>query len=206
MARMFGMRERPRRRLRAVPDPQVTPSEVDDAALLGRVALGETDAFSHFYDRHAAVVFGLVLRVVRNRAMAEEVTQEVFVEVWQQATRFDAQRGTPRGWLTTMAHRRAIDRVRSEEAGRRRDENDNARKAVSDPEPVDLVIDHLDRERVRAALGELSELQRQAIEAAYFGGYTYQQVAQLLSIPEGTAKTRIRDGLIRLRDTLGVTT
>ena len=148
-----------------------------------------------------------MLAVVRDPAIAEEVTQEVYVETWRLATRFDAERGSATSWVATIARRRAIDRVRSVEASRRRDD-DAAKGDVAAPfdEVSEAVSDDLERQSVRRALDALTDTQREAVQLAYFDGLTYRQVATTLGIPEGTAKTRIRDGLSRLRDALGVTT
>ncbi len=193
----------PFRHLRSVPDP-AAPSRTDAAtAHLVRVASGDQDAFAGLYDELGGLVFGIVERVVRNRALAEEITQEVFLDVWRLAGRFDPDRGSARSWVATMAHRRSVDRVRSEEASRSRDDRVGRLEPTHTEEVADQVGDHLDRERVRQALDRLTLAQRQTIELAYFGGHSYRQVAVLLDMPEGTVKTRIRDGLIRLRDILG---
>ncbi|ASK65834.1 RNA polymerase subunit sigma [Brachybacterium avium] len=174
--------------------------------LLGRIALGDEDAFSHLYDDTAPLLFGLIRRVVRDVAMSEEVLQEVFVEVWRQATRFDAHRGSARGWLCTIAHRRAVDTVRSSEASRRRDSEEGLLQM--EQQVVDVQeegIMRVESQRVQTAMGALTSAQAEAIRLAYFGGYSHREVAALLDIPIGTAKTRIRDGMIVLRDRLGVT-
>ncbi|HEX7353102.1 sigma-70 family RNA polymerase sigma factor [Brachybacterium sp.] len=176
------------------------------AELLRRVALGDEDAFSLLYDDVAPMLFALIRRVVRDVSMSEEVLQEVFVEVWRQATRFDAHRGTAKGWLCTIAHRRAVDIVRSSEAARRRDSEEGLLQL--DQQVVDVQeegIMRVESRRVRIAMGELTAPQAEAIRLAYFGGYSHREVAALLDIPVGTAKTRIRDGMIVLRDRLGVT-
>lgn len=174
---------------------------------MGLVARGDESAFARLYDELAPLVYGIVLNVVRDPSMSDEVTQEIFVELWRIAPRFDTERGSVRSWAATIAHRRAVDRVRSEESRRRREERDHELSVVDDvTDPVAAVVDdQFDRARVRRALDELTPTQREAITLAYFGGKTYREVAALLDIPEGTAKTRIRDGLIRLRDKMGVT-
>lgn len=173
------------------------------AGLLIKSGRGDAQAFTTLYDELAPLVHGVVMRVVRDPAQSEEVTQEVFVELWRLAARYEASRGTVRAWVTTVAHRRAIDRVRSEQATRDRHERE-VRNAVID---YDVVVEDVetgfDTARVRRALGRLSPIQREAVELAYYGGHTYREVAALLDIPEGTVKTRIRDGLIRLGDELG---
>lgn len=168
------------------------------AALLARVARGDRAAFETVYDQAAALAFGTVLAVVRDQALSEEVTQEVFVEIWRTASRFDAARGSAKAWITTMAHRRAVDRVRSEQRAA-----DRERRAASAVIPYDDVAEtveaNLERQRVRCCLGSLSDLQREAVMLAFYGGYSYRQVAGLLGVPPGTVSTRLRDGLIRLR-------
>jgi RNA polymerase sigma-70 factor (ECF subfamily) len=174
--------------------------------LLTSVARGDHAAFEQLYDRMAASVFGLVRRVLRDAAQSEEVTQEVFLEVWRAAAAYDASRGTAATWVLTIAHRRAVDRVRSSQAASDRER----RAAVRDVDrPFDEVSEAVqvrsERDDVRAALSSLTDLQRQAVQLAFYGGYTHTEVSELLGVPLGTVKTRIRDGLIRLRDTLGVT-
>jgi RNA polymerase sigma-70 factor, ECF subfamily len=177
----------------------------DLADLLRRSARGDEAAFAALYDATAARLFGLVLRVVRDHAMSEEVTQEVYLDVWRQSARFDPGRGSAMSWLMTIAHRTAVDRVRASEASRRRDD---AHAATSQEVEFDTIAESaqasLEAQRVRRALTTLTDAQRHAVELAYLGGYTHTEVARLLDLPLGTAKTRIRDGLIRLRDTLGV--
>lgn len=185
------------------PEPvSVDPDDIVGALLL-RAGRGDQAAFGELYDELAPMVHGVVLKVVRDPAMSEEVTQEVFVELWRLAARFDGTKGTARSWASTLAHRRAIDRVRSEQASRDRNDRD-AQRAVAPHDVVAAEVETtLDVARVRRALAQLSDLQREAVELAYFGGHTYREVAVLLGVAEGTVKSRIRDGLIRLRDELG---
>jgi RNA polymerase sigma-70 factor (ECF subfamily) len=175
--------------------------------LLAAVTRGDEQAFATFYDRFGALVFGVIRQVLRDPSQSEEVTQEVFVEIWKTASRFDPDRGSARTWVLTMAHRRAIDRVRSEQASRDRTERVGHR---NHPRAFDEVSERVEtrfeHQQVRAALDHLTDLQREAVELAYYGGYTYREVAELLDAPLGTVKTRLRDGLIRLRDAIGVTT
>jgi RNA polymerase sigma-70 factor (ECF subfamily) len=171
--------------------------------LLGRVAKGDQEAFAAVCRHIAAPVFGAVRAVVRDVPQSEEVAQEVLVEVWQCAARFDASRGSVLAWVTTIAHRRAVDRVRSEQRSAER-ELRAAAFAVAYDDVVETAEANLDAERVRRCLGSLTELQREAVTLAYYGGYTYRQVAGLLGVAAGTVSTRMRDGLIRLRDCLGV--
>lgn len=189
--------------LRALP-PEAPPT--GPAELLREIALGDEDAFSRLYDQTAPLLLALIRRVVRDMAISEEVLQEVFVEVWRQATRFDARRGSARAWLCTIAHRRAVDTVRSSEAARRRDSEEGL--ARLEAQVVDVQEEGLMRvetQRVQVAMAALTSVQADAIRLAYFGGYSHREVASLLDIPVGTAKTRIRDGMIVLRDRLGVT-
>lgn len=173
--------------------------------LLLRVARDDDAAFEELYDEVAGVVYGLIRRVLRDPAQSEEVAQEVLVEVWRTAPRFDPARGGAMAWITTMAHRRAVDRVRSAQAATDREER-AARHAAEIPhdEVAEQVVDRLERERVRRCLERLTAPQRESVTLAYYGGHTYREVAELLKIPLGTVKTRMRDGLIRLRDCLGV--
>jgi RNA polymerase sigma-70 factor (ECF subfamily) len=174
--------------------------------LLALVARGDSSAFAALYDVLAPQVLGMTRHVLRNPAQAEEVTQEVFLDVWRTATRYDPARAGVRTWVLTMAHRRAVDRVRSEQAAGDRDQRAAARHAPVPPhdEVAEAVQAGLEREQVRRCLGSLSDLQKEAVTMAYWSGYTHREVAQLLAAPLGTVKTRIRDGLIRLRDCLGV--
>jgi RNA polymerase sigma-70 factor (ECF subfamily) len=155
------------------------------------------------YDELAALVHGIVLGVVRDPAQSEEVTQEVFVELWRLAPRYDESRGAVKAWAATVARRRAIDRVRSEQSARNRLERDAQKRVTETDSVVEAVESTLDQARVRRALGNLTSTQREAVELAYFGGHTYREVAVLLDVAEGTVKSRIRDGMIRLRDELG---
>jgi RNA polymerase sigma-70 factor, ECF subfamily len=178
-------------------------SREDLAALLGQVARGDRGAFEEVYARVAGPVFGLVRSVVRDPSMSEEVTQEVLVEVWRAASRFDARKGSAMAWVTTIAHRRAVDRVRSEQRSARREQR-AASTVIAYNDVAEAVEASLDRERVRRCLGSLTDLQCEAVTLAYYGGYSYREVAGLLGVPAGTVSTRMRDGLIRLRDCMGV--
>lgn len=182
-------------------------ASVTDDDLLRQVARGDQAAFAAVYDRYAGVVFGVIRRVVRDPAQSEEVAQEVMVEAWRTAVRFDPDRGSVRTWLCTMAHRRAVDRVRSEQSSRERTERVGRETHDPDHDHVsESVVIRIEHQQVRDALATLTDLQREAVALAYFGGYTYREVAELLDAPLGTVKTRMRDGLIRLRDAMGVTT
>ncbi|WP_372593519.1 sigma-70 family RNA polymerase sigma factor [Actinotalea sp.] len=187
------------------PHPAEPPAERAPEALLADVALGDEDAFELLYARIAGPVFGLAVRILRDRDLAQDVAQEVLGEVWRLAARFDPERGTAMGWVLTMAHRRAVDRVRREEVRTATISKEAATWVAADH---DVVVDTLERQwdaaLVRRAMGTLTTIQREAIELAFFRGYTHQQVSAALDVPLGTAKTRIRDGLIRLRDAMGV--
>ncbi|MEO8519375.1 MAG: ECF RNA polymerase sigma factor SigK [Dermatophilaceae bacterium] len=177
------------------------------AQLLKACSLGDEAAFAKLYDATSVRLFGLVLRVVRDRAQSEEVTQDAYLDIWRNSARFDPGRGSAISWLMTIGHRKAVDRVRSAEAARRRDTAYEARdQATPFDQTAEQAHSNLDAQRVQRALGVLTEAQRGALELAYFGGYTHREVAEMLDLPLGTAKTRIRDGLIRLRDTLGLET
>lgn len=174
---------------------------------MGCVARGDKDAFAELYDLVVGRVHAVVLSVLRDRAQAEEVTQEVMVEVWRSAARFDPARASVRTWAATLAHRRAVDRVRSSQASRNRDQADLHRSAGASSGVAEISeeVEHREeREQLGEALAKLSETQRESIQLAYFGGHTYREVAALLGTPEGTVKTRIRDGLNRLRSIMEV--
>jgi RNA polymerase sigma-70 factor, ECF subfamily len=182
------------------------PAERADAdldTLLTHVAKGDQAAFEALYDRLAASVYGLIRKVLRNPSQAEEVSQEVLLEVWRTASRFDRARGSAVTWVLTIAHRRAIDRVRAEEAATAREQRSAQAPAAID-EVAETVEASMDAERLRRCLAGLTEVQRESITLAYYGGYSYAQVAALLDTALGTIKTRIRDGLTRLRACLGV--
>lgn len=175
------------------------------AELLRLSSRGDEQAFARLYDATATRVFGLAVRVVRDPAQAEEVTQEAFLEIWRTASRFDPDRGSPLAWLLTITHRKAVDRVRSAEAATRRDTTYHEQnQPVEHDSTAEAAHVSLEAHRVRGALAALTEVQREAVGLAYFGGYTHTEVATMLDLPVGTAKTRIRDGLIRLRDAMGV--
>jgi RNA polymerase sigma-70 factor (ECF subfamily) len=184
--------------LRLVPAHE--PPDVDH--LVGRVAVGDAHAFELLYDELSSAVFGLARRVVRDPARAEDVTQEVFLEVWRKAARFDRALGRARTWVMTIAHRRAVDAVRRSESQRRQEEHQVTVSEVGRDEPVDTVLEAEERGAVRQCLDTLTELQLESVRLAYFNGYTYTEVAALLEKPLPTIKTRMRDGLIRLRDCL----
>jgi RNA polymerase sigma-70 factor, ECF subfamily len=194
------------------PDPNVARPRLASAqpgaaneldGLLLRVARGDQDAFEAVYDRIAGPAYGVIRKVVRDPAQSEEVTQEVLLEIWRTAARFDPAMGSAATWAMTIAHRRAIDRVRSVVAAAEREQMTADFRIPAD-EVAEAVEASLDRERVRRCLGGLTEAQRESITLAYYGGYSYREVAAVLGTALGTVKTRIRDGLIRMRDCLGV--
>jgi RNA polymerase sigma-70 factor (ECF subfamily) len=173
---------------------------------LARVARGDKAAFAVVYDRTAARVLGLIRRILIDPAQSEEVCQEVFLEIWQTASRFEPNKGQATTWILTMAHRRAIDRIRSSQAGRDRDLRIGVRDFHRDYDDVSERAEiRLENERVMRAMQQLTELQRQAITLAYYEGFTQTEISAKLGVPLGTIKTRLRDGMIRLRDAMGVT-
>ena len=202
---MFGM-------LTLVPRPsnpadrlEYAEQPVSRESLLARIANGDQEAFSALYDEVAPRVLGLIRRLVVDHSQSEEVAQEVFLEIWQTASRFDPSKGGAATWMLTMAHRRAVDRIRSSQSSRDRDTKIGIRDFALEydhvAESVEVKIEH---ERVSQAMTRLTELQRQAVSLAYYGGYSHSEVAAMLKVPIGTVKTRLRDGMIRLRDELGV--
>jgi RNA polymerase sigma-70 factor (ECF subfamily) len=172
-------------------------------ALLADVAKGDHAAFRAVYDQAAPAVLGTARRVLRDPAQSEEVMQEVLLEVWRTAARFDPSLGSASAWIMTLAHRRAVDRVRHEQRAAAR-ELRAATASIDYDEVSDAAMASFEHERVRRCLGGLTDLQRESVTLAYYGGYSYREVAQLLGVAVGTVKTRMRDGLIRLRDCLGV--
>jgi RNA polymerase sigma factor (sigma-70 family) len=166
-----------------------------------RVVAGDDTALREVYDQYASFVYGLAARVIGDPRAAEDVSQDVFVAFWERPGAFDPDRGSLRTWLGTLTHRRSVDHVRREEARRRRTERE-ASRAVPAPDVEEMATALLAAERVRAALDVLPAEQRRAIQLAYFGGKTYREVAEILGIPEGTAKSRLRLALRRIADAL----
>ncbi|MEV8379233.1 sigma-70 family RNA polymerase sigma factor [Kribbella sp. NPDC056861] len=176
------------------------------AVVMEQVADGDHDAFAVVYAATVSRAFGIALRVLRNQALAEEIAQDVMVELWRTAPRYDADRGSVETWVTTIAHRRAVDRVRRERAAKDRD-GDHAVSAAAGASfdlTAETVLRGSEIEQVRGCLLDLTDLQRQALVLAFYEGHTYQEVADLLSVKLPTVKARIRDGLLRLRN--GLTT
>lgn len=202
-------------RLSSVPDPfsaLSTPGVSEQGAappspehLLQQTALGHQDAFAALYTAFSARVFGLARRIVRDPGQAEEVAQEVFLEIWRRASRFDAARGSATSWIMTLTHARSVDRVRSAQAATDRELRVAQASTERDVDSVvEAVESNFERRAVQRCLTTLTELQRESITLAYYSGYTYREVSELLGAPLPTIKTRLRDGLIRLRDCLGV--
>lgn len=178
-------------------------ADASDASLVVGLARYQQEALGELYRRHAGAVFGLARRLLADQAKAEEVTQEVFLRLWHQPERFDAERGSLRSYLLAQTHGRAVDLLRADVARKRREERD-AREAAEGGYDVDREVwDMALAEHVRRALEVLHPGERAAIELAYFGGRTYREVADALGEPEGTVKSRIRSGLKRLRAELG---
>jgi RNA polymerase sigma-70 factor (ECF subfamily) len=173
--------------------------------LLLDVGRGSASSFEALYDAIAGSVFGIALRVLRDPHLAEDVAQEALLEVWRMAPRYRPDAGSARAWILTIAHRRAVDRVRTEQALKARDQREAAPASggYEIDEAVDVMYAQWEAARVRAAFAAVTPLQRQALELAFYRGLTHREVALELGVPLGTAKARLRDGLIRLRDELG---
>ena len=195
-----------RTRLSLVPEP-TAPSLADPGRLLELSASGDLEAFGRFYDLMSPRVYGLALRVLRDSGYAEETVQEVFLQVWKQAADYRPSLGSVQSWVLTITHRRAVDRVRSESSATRRDEADAASDPIQTGDIAEQVTEQISRDEnaleVRRCLGTLTDTQRQSIEMAYFSGLTYREVAEQLGAALPTVKSRIRDGLRRLKTCLG---
>lgn len=186
--------------------PEDGTAQDDAAALLVRIASGDQTAFTQLYDMLSPRVFGLILRVLVNRSQSEEVLQEVFLEIWQSASRFAPNRGQGRTWVMTIAHRRAVDRVRASQSSADRDVRAGLRDIGVAHDTVSEQVElGIEGEKVVAALSGLPDAQRETIVLAYYGGYSQSEISALLGAPLGTIKTRMRDGLSRLRMAMGVT-
>jgi RNA polymerase sigma-70 factor (ECF subfamily) len=167
-----------------------------------RLCAGEEPALGEVYDQYSSFVHALAQRVIGDRRAAEDVSQEVFLHLWEHPEAFDPGRGSMRTWLGTLTHRRAVEHVRSEEARRRRAQREASRRPTTVPDVDEIATALVTAERVRAALNVLPPEQRKCIHLAYFGGLTYRQVAEALEIPEGTGKSRLRLGLRRIAEEL----
>ncbi len=174
-------------------------TQMSDAALVVAIGRWRQDALAEAYRRHGGAVFSLAVRVLGDRALAEEIVQEVFLRLWDQPDRFDPERGSLRSYLLAQCHGRAVDLVRSETSRRTREERRHRQQAEAGYDLEREVWDVVVADHVREALEQLPDGERAAIELAYFGGNTYREVAAMLGQPEGTVKTRIRSGLRRLR-------
>ena len=168
----------------------------------GRLAAGDEAALGEVYDQYSSFVFGLAKRVIGDASAAEDVSQDVFLHLWEHADAFTPERGSLRTWLGMLTHRRSVDYVRREEARRRRGQREASRRPTHTPDVEEMATALVNAERVRNALDVLPEEQRRCIQLAYFGGKTYRQVAEVLGIPEGTAKSRLRLGLRRIAEAL----
>lgn len=188
--------------------PPTAGEPTDEATpewLLERVSNGDQPAFAQLFERFSPRVFGLANRIVRDPSQAEEVAQEIFLEIWRRASRFDRTRGSGTAWIMTLTHGRSVDRVRQAQAARARDLKatvDNFDREIDSVS--EAVVSHADAVQVHECLDTLTTLQRQSITLAYFGGHTQREVGEMLGAPLPTIKTRVRDGLIRLRDCMGV--
>lgn len=191
--------QRPRLRLA---DPPTGQPDMGDLLLL--VARGDERAFAAIYDALGASVYGLARRVVRDPSRAEEISQEVFIQVWTSAARFDPARGNAKSWILTLAHRRAVDAVRHDQAATNRENKYDWSNGPDFDEVEETVTTSLEHEQVRRCLDGLTDLQREAVNLAYYRGFTYAEVAESLGANTATVKTRMRDGIVRLRDCMGV--
>ena len=176
------------------------------AHLLQRAAGGDEAAYAALYDLTSARVYGVARRVLRNPAQAEEVAQEVYLEIWRTGSRFVPERGSALSWILVIAHRRAVDRVRSEESRVAREDNEHRMTRTNPPggnDPTgDLASANDEASRVRRAIAELTPIQRVTLELTYFGGYTNAQVAHLTQAPISTTKSRLRSALVRLGESI----
>lgn len=178
------------------------PTVATDSELAQSIIARDESALAEAYRRHSGAVFGLAKRLTRNQALAEDVTQEVFVRLWKNPEKFDPKRGTLKTYLLSHAHGRSVDIIRSESSRRTREDNEARLVAEAGPSIDEEVIEMHVAQQVRTALAKLDSLQRSAIELAYYGGHSYREVAEMLGQPEGTVKSRIRVGLRRLHENL----
>jgi RNA polymerase sigma-70 factor, ECF subfamily len=182
----------------------VSDSAAEDRAAFDRMARGDQDALAEIYDRHGRLVYSLAFRILRDQSDAEDVVQDVFSQAWRQASRYDASRGSVLGWLLTLTRSRAIDRLRGRRSRPEPSTDESALNSIPDPAaPADvLAASAAQATHLRAALDGLTVLQRVAIELAFYEGLTHSEIAERLELPLGTVKTRIRQGLLKLRDRL----
>jgi RNA polymerase sigma-70 factor (ECF subfamily) len=182
--------------------PATTVAEIE-TVLLDAVATGDHSAFDELYDRMQPRVIGLAMRILRDSGHAEEVAQEVFLEVWQSAAQFDGEKGSATSWILRKTHSRAVDRVRSAQSRKVREAHIGLRDLLESSDDIEDTISlRIDSKRVERALGTLPETQRQAVALAHLGGYSHSEVSAILKVPVGTVKTRIRAGIGRLREEL----
>jgi len=175
-------------------------AHLSDEALVALVARGEEDALAELYDRLSGVAYGLALRVLRDRALAEDAVQDAFLSVWRSAARFVPERARARTWILTLVHRRAVDLVRREDV--RRAETLDEVEQPADESVEETAWLRFERQRVQGALKALPDQQRELIELAYYGGFTQSQLADRLGVPIGTVKSRMFTGLARLGELL----
>jgi RNA polymerase sigma factor (sigma-70 family) len=187
---------------RRSPTMRANLAHLSDEALLALVARGEERALGELYDRVGRIAYGLALRVLRDERLAEDAVQEGFLAVWRGAATFSAERGSARSWTLTLVHRRAVDLVRRVERRRAEPLADAEQAAHAAPAPDEEAWLRLERERVQAALRRLPDVQREAIELAYYGGFSQSELAERLGVPLGTIKSRMFAGLTRLRELL----
>lgn len=187
-----------------------TPPQASDLELLQRIALRDEAALASLYDRHSSLAYGLVLRILRNTSDADDVLQETFVRIWTRADTYDSRLGSPAGWLTRIARNRAIDRLRVRQVRKNisvePDVTTDGSSRLPEPEhhntPEVVVRDAAAARALRSAMAVLPDLQRALIEAAFFEGYSHQELAARFDVPLGTVKTRIRTGLTTMRGRL----
>jgi RNA polymerase sigma-70 factor, ECF subfamily len=182
----------------------VSDTAVEDRAAFERMARGDQEALAEIYDRHGRLVYSLAFRIVRDQSDAEDVVQDVFSQAWRQASRYDASRGSVLGWLLTLTRSRAIDRLRGRRSRPEPSGDEGVLNGIPDPAaPADVqAASAVQATQIRAALDGLTVLQRVAIELAFYEGLTHAEIAERLELPLGTVKTRIRQGLLKLRDRL----
>jgi RNA polymerase sigma-70 factor (ECF subfamily) len=176
--------------------------KASDANLVVAIARWHEPAMAEAYRRHGGAIHALARRILRHDPSAEEITQDVFLDLWRHPERFDSQRGTLRSFLLARTHGKSVDLIRSEESRKRREERTSRDTATAGYDLQHHVWDLAVADQVKESVAELPDDMRQAIELAYFGGHTYREVASLLQAPEGTVKSRIRTGLTRLRANL----